>query len=99
MCAMKPIKIEVEEKEGAHLVTVSGHLAAGEINYLSAALEDLFAKQAPGLIVVDLKGVQIITSEGLGVLIRARKTASESGGNLVLCGLSGNVLDLSLIHI
>ncbi len=90
---MKPIEIEVEGKDGASLVTVKGSLAASDVNFLSAALEDLLAGQAK-VVIVDLDGVDIITSEGLGVLIRARKNISDYGGSLILCGLKGNVLDV-----
>jgi len=93
MSARKPVEIDVEDRDGASLVTVTGQVTAAETNHLSAALEDLAAKKA-GLIIVDLSGVNLITSEGLGVLIRARKDAAEYDGRLVLCGLAGNVLDV-----
>ncbi len=93
MCAMKPVEIEIRELNGAYLVSVSGHLAAAEISYLCAALEDLVNKKAD-TIVVDLKNVEIITSEGLGALIRTRKAVGEYGGQFVLSGLVGNVLDV-----
>lgn len=93
MCAMRPVEIEIRQLDGAYLVSVSGHLAAAEISYLSAALEDLINKKAD-TIVVDLKDVEIITSEGLGLLIRTRKTVGEYGGKFALSGLVGNVLDV-----
>jgi anti-sigma B factor antagonist len=90
---VRSIKVNVEETNGAWLVTVNGPVAAAEISYLSAALEDLIAEQ-PAFIVVDMTGVTLITSEGLGLLIRSRKTVSEYGGRFVISGLSGNVLDV-----
>lgn len=93
MSPTRPVEINVEKKNGASLVTISGHLAAAETGYLSAALEDLVAEQV-ALVIVDLSDVDLITSEGLGVLIRARKNVAEYDGRLVLCGLTGNVLDV-----
>ncbi len=93
MSPMKPVEIKVQTHDGASLVTVAGHLVAAESSYLAAALEDLIAGKE-SLIIVDMSRVKLITSEGLGVLIRARKDASEYDGRLVLCGLSGNVLDI-----
>lgn len=90
---MRPVEIAVETKDGASLVTVKGSLVAADVNYLSAALEDLAADHAR-FVIVDLNEVDMITSEALGALIRARKSVSEYGGRLVLCGLKGNVLDV-----
>lgn len=45
-------------------------------------------------IAVDMSRVEIITSDGLGVLIRARKAVGDHGGRLVLSGLTGNIRDV-----
>lgn len=93
MSPIRPVEINVQKKNGANVVTVSGHLAAAEISYLSAALDALVAEQA-ALVIVDLSDIDLITSEGLGVLISTRKNVAAYDGRLVLCGVTGNVLDV-----
>lgn len=93
MCAVKPIEITVTQHQGAALVTVSGHVTASDTDRLSAALENLIASKAD-LVIVDLRGVDLITSDGLGALIRARKALTDYGARLALTGLTGNVLDV-----
>ncbi|MCD6406131.1 MAG: STAS domain-containing protein [Planctomycetes bacterium] len=90
---MKPLEINTEKAEGVTFVTVSGYITASERDDLDTALESL-TDEHEKFIIVDLKDLELITSDGLGVLIRAHKAAVEYGGRFVLCGLKGNVLDV-----
>lgn len=90
---MKPLEINTRTEGNATVVTVSGHIAGFEAEVLSAPFVELIEAKAL-LVIVDLAGVELITSDGLGVLIRSRKAVAEYGGRLVLCGLEGNVLDV-----
>jgi len=90
---IKPLEIESKQEGPATILTLSGHIATPESQVLSEALERLVADRAQK-IVVDLYGVELITSDGLGALIRARKAVSEVGGTLVLSGIHGNILDV-----
>ena len=93
MCAIRPLEIKVTQQQGAALVTVSGHVTASNTDSLTAALATLIEKEAEFMI-VDLRGVDLITSDGLGALIRTRKSVGDYGGRLALTGLTGNVLDV-----
>ena len=93
MCAIRPIEVKVTQQQGAALVSVSGHVTTSNTESLSAALATLIEGKAE-FVIVDLRGVDLITSDGLGALIRTRKSIGEYGGRLVLTGLTGNVLDV-----
>lgn len=90
MCPIKPLEIDTKVEKGTTIVTLSGHIATPESQVVSEAFDRLIADSI-SKIVVDMKGVEIITSDGLGALIRARKAVTEAGGQLVLSGLEGNI--------
>jgi anti-sigma B factor antagonist len=46
------------------------------------------------LLVVDLGGVDLMNSSGLGILIKCASTARDGGGRLVIAGASKKVLEL-----
>ena len=47
-----------------------------------------------GGMVVDLSGLEFITSAGLRALLLAQRTVNMSGGKLVVCGISGVVKEV-----
>ena len=77
----------------ASVLTLGGHIATAESHVVSENLTRLVA-EGPRAVVVDMYNVDLITSDGLGALIRARKAASESGSALLLAGVRGNILDI-----
>ena len=50
--------------------------------------------QTPGRIALDMTGVQVISSVGLGMLITVSKRCKASGGRLAIFGLRHELLDL-----
>jgi anti-anti-sigma factor len=52
------------------------------------------AGEARGRLVIDLSGVLLLTSAGIGMLIQVRAACAAVDGRLALCGLSEQVLDL-----
>ena len=87
---IKPLEIDSRLEGAVTLMCLSGHIATAESQVLSEAFDRLIADGIQR-IVVDMKRVEIITSDGLGALIRARKAVTENGGRLVLSGLEGNI--------
>lgn len=93
MSPIKPLEIDTKEQGSATIVTLTGHIATPESQVVSNEFERIIAEGVTK-IAVDLKGVNLITSDGLGALIRARKAATENGGMLVLSGVEGNIRDV-----
>ena len=90
MCPIKPLEIDTRVEKETTVVTLSGHIATTESQLVSEAFDRLIA-DGVARIVVDMRGVEIITADGLGALIRARKAITEAGGLLVLSGIVGNI--------
>jgi anti-sigma B factor antagonist len=62
--------------------------------------ELLAAAQSPMRLVIDLTAVQMLASPGLGMLITMHKRAQESGGRMVVTGLSPALMEvLTLTHL
>ena len=93
MCPIKPLEIECTQQGVAMVITLSGHISTHESQVVSENLERLVSDQG-SKVIVDMEKVDLITSDGLGALIRARKSASEAGGTMVLSGIQGNILDV-----
>jgi anti-anti-sigma factor len=51
------------------------------------------AAQRPAKLIIDLRGLGLISSIAMGVLMQLRRGVHQHGGQLCLAGASGNVLD------
>ncbi|MBY8976471.1 STAS domain-containing protein [Rhodobacteraceae bacterium NNCM2] len=75
-------------------------LVAGRVDHTNAAVFGAELEKATGELdgksgmVVDLSGLEFITSAGLRGLIIAQKKLSGSGARLAISGLSGTVADV-----
>lgn len=74
--------------------------AAGRVDFASAPAfqETLFAEAVAadgrGGLIVDLGGLDLITSAGLRVLIQTKRSLTASGAALVVVGVAGTVADV-----
>lgn len=85
--------MSTERRGGAIVVTLKGHIATAESQVLSQSLEAVVC-DGFDLLVIDLSDVEIITSDGLGALIRAKKSVTEAGGTFAIAGVRGNIREL-----
>ncbi len=83
----------VENKiNNVHLLTVKGNLVQKEdTDKLQDKLMDMMDSNNAKLIVIDLKHVIIISSLGIGGVIRALRTVKEKKGDLKLSALNASV--------
>lgn len=90
-----PLSVTRTDGEGCAILHVTGRVDhTNSANFLSAL--ELEASQAAGKqgLVIDLSGLEFITSAGLRGLILANKTITEGGSKLALSGLAGTVADV-----
>ena len=80
------LRIEQEKTESVSVLTVAGRVSHRTAPDLAAALESA-AGSAGGGLVLDLAGVDYISSEGLRAVEAAASRMSASGRRLVVCGL------------
>jgi anti-sigma B factor antagonist len=85
----------VREGTGPPVVALSGDLDIATAPSLRAELSEVNARG--GDVVVDLRGLRFIDSTGLGVLVAARRDASDRGHKVTLRGPSSNVVHLLAI--
>lgn len=84
---------EEELKDGIHRFALSGTLDAPA----AMTFEDEFRSRVSavgGQVVVDLVGVDYISSYGLRMLVVAAKTSNNVGGTLALAGANQNVMQM-----
>lgn len=70
-------------------VVVSGRLDASQC---PAALA--FLEKVNGIVTMDCRGLEYISSAGLGVLLKTQKRLSGAGGKLKLTGVSRHLEDI-----
>ena len=80
-------------REGMVLLTVRGFLDAHTFEELERAINDIF-EEGTYKLVVDLSGLDYISSAGAGVFIGAIGTAQENDGNIILIKPSPNVKEV-----
>lgn len=83
-----------DEKRGQ--VAVVAPLGRIDTNTSGELEQALFRRLGAGetRLVIDLSGVEYISSAGLRVLLRAANTVREKGGRLVLCALGRSVREV-----
>jgi len=84
------IEIEAYEDLGVVVMTPTGMLDANTFNQLEKKLTDLF-HQGQHKIIIDLGGVDYISSAGVGVFFASVYQAREAKGDVVLLNLSEQV--------
>ena len=85
--------IQITQSREVTVLSLTGDLDSGSAPQLKERLEDLLARGKTRL-VLDLFGVAYIDSAGLGELVRAMKRSRECAGDLRVCALRGDVLQV-----
>jgi anti-sigma B factor antagonist len=95
----QPSIIRTRLESNVTLIAVSGELDLASADQLDKAIRDA-EQSATGWIVIDLEDLGFMDSTGLGVLLQARRRASENGDRLrFVCSRHEQVTRLlSLTH-
>lgn len=87
------IDLNEEVIDGVRVLDVRGRVDSGTAPTLAERLNRMLSSQA-GQVVVDLQGLEYISSAGFRILLLAARRADEAQVRLVLCGLSDKVRQL-----
>ena len=88
------LKLTVREVDGVSVVSVDGRIGVGEeANSLRDTVKTLLANGKKKL-VLNLQGVTLLDSAGLGTLVGVHHSVASSGASLRLCNLSGMLKEL-----
>ena len=90
---MSELVCNILEKSGATVVTLSGQITFAEATDLSRHLARAIADN-PRRLVLDLSGVTVITSAGIGALLKLHQDVSKWDCQLWLVGLRPGVAEI-----
>ena len=89
------LAVEIEETAGCRVVSVTGRVDhTNWTEFLETLGRHAREKGGPGGMVVDLGGLEFITSAGLRALLVAHRSVAAAGGRLVVTGLHGVVKEV-----
>jgi|EndMetStandDraft_8_1072994.scaffolds.fasta_scaffold95861_3 anti-sigma B factor antagonist len=93
------MQIEKSERDGIAVLAASGRFDLVSAPQMKATVDELVASGQPRII-VDLSGVELIDSSGLGALVGSLKTTRQAGGDLRIAAPGEQVRAvLSLTHL
>lgn len=84
---MSTLSIEMDHLQGAAIARVKGRVDSETAPDFDAALSKLLNDNR-NRIVLDLQGVEFLSSAGLRAMVKALKGAQNSGGNVHLASVS-----------
>jgi len=88
------MKIEIKENEGKNTVVVlKGDLDTQASEQLEKTFESLLIDEGRQFL-VDFSQLEFISSAGMRSLLLLKKKASEKGGNVIIEGMSENILQI-----
>ena len=81
-----PLRINEERRNGALILALAGRLGASSAVYLDMAVSRAIGR-GDARLVIDLAGVDYVSSAGLKALASAASLCARARGSLALCGL------------
>jgi anti-anti-sigma factor len=87
------MEITTRDSDGKTVAALSGSLDTTSAPEVGAHLEESISAGA-AKIIVDLTGVEFVSSAGLRILLVAAKKLRASGGDLGVCGLNETVQEV-----
>ena len=85
------VKLQTREVYGAVILDIEGHLVGGHNSERFRHYIDALLKEGKKRIIVNLHNVPWANSQGVGMLIRAHKSAKNAGGELVLTNVTDKI--------
>ena len=85
-----PLRINEERRGGALVLALTGRLGASSAVFLDVAVSEAVGR-GDSRLVIDLEGVDYVSSAGLKALAEAASLCARAHGGLALCGLGDPV--------
>ncbi len=87
--------MNIQEIAAGHVtvLAINGRIDSSNAMDLSNRLREMYAQRGR-LLLLDLEGVDYITSAGFRTLLIGRRHATSSGGSLALCSLAPKLREL-----
>lgn len=84
--------LSAEEDGGSCHICVTGEIDHHNAAALRRSLDEYIVRVRPRVLRLDTSGVSFMDSSGLGLIMGRLALLQKSGGELILCHPSGNVL-------
>lgn len=85
------MEVAFEQKDGKVVARVSGRIDATTAKEFDNKLSKLLSEKA---LLVDLAGVDYLSSAGMRVILSAAKKIEGSGGKIAFCSIQDDVLEI-----
>lgn len=83
-----PLEVSSREKEpGVVVVCPLGSIDSSTYDILQDCIDSIISGKSPQVLILDMDGVIFISSMGVRVILRTRKTLKALGGKLLLMNL------------
>ncbi|MBO4312320.1 MAG: STAS domain-containing protein [Desulfovibrionaceae bacterium] len=99
------MQIDIATTDGITVLAVSGRMDATTVNDFSETCQKLLAEGAQKF-VIDLGGLEYISSAGLRGILMLEKSSKKNGSSLAFCSMQAMVADMfklsgftSILHV
>jgi len=83
-----PLEVSSKEKEqGVFVVYPVGSIDSNTYRILQDHLDSMLSDSCPNIIIFDMEGVNFISSAGIRVILKVRKSLKGKGGKLLMTNL------------
>jgi len=87
------IKLDEQAVEGVTVLHFSGSLTQEEVASIEPAFHTTVGRPTPR-VVIDLSGVDAVTTPAISMFLAASRTAEKSGGKVIFTGVRGLIADI-----
>jgi anti-anti-sigma factor len=85
------LNIQTRQEEGASIITVKGKINFEVTTDLREEVKETLAAHRPKVLVINMEGVSLIDSSGLGMLVAAKNSVDKVDCRLHLCCIAPQV--------
>lgn len=81
------LKVNFSKEQDYDLLEIAGGISYSDVPLLQKEMDNALKKQTKNII-IDFSQVNYISSAGLRIFLKFKKTASKEGKKVILCGLN-----------
>lgn len=83
-----------DKKNDIEIIRLSGNLALAGVKEAKSNIKPIIEDPSVKKIIINMKGVKLLDSSGIGFLVASTKAAQKREANLALCNCSDDIMDI-----
>ena len=87
------LTLSLHQEGATSILRMTGRVDSASSGQFEQQMETVFA-DGPGIIIVDMAGIDYMSSAGLRVLLMAAKRVKAEGRQLILCNMAENIREV-----